>query len=141
MDRAREMLRKTMVMGLPADEERWPRFRVLVEPAAVSGPVDGNGVPYDPDAVVTPAVYDFVRPVCIVETSSSDDSPWLQPGQALVTIFDVDYESVQGADILELWLGGPGSGPASYRFDRVVQQPTLETLGVWQLLFKTEDQA
>ena len=128
-----------MVMGLPVEGERWPRFRVLVSAGSASGPVDANGVPFDLEGEVVEPEYRFERPACAVETTGSADSPWLSPGQVLFTLLDEEWELVRGFDQVEMWLGGVGSGAAVYRFDRVVQQPTLETVGVWQVLCKTED--
>jgi len=139
-DAFRAGIRRAMLMGMPAEEERWPKFRIVVSEQQYSGPVDSDGVPYDLGSVVVePAVYRYERPLCAIETSGSEDSPWLTPGQVLFTFLDEEYEQVRGFDQVELWLGGAGSGSALYLFDRIVAQPTLSAVGVWQVLCRTED--
>lgn len=105
----RDVIRTTMIMGLPNATAEKPTFRW--RPDRTFTTADPAGAPYDftasptttdapPDVQIPVAVEFSARPAGSLETSIGE----FDTSRVIITILDEDYELVRGAD--EVLLGG-----------------------------------
>lgn len=143
-DDFRAGIRLAMEMGRPVDPGAWPEFVIVTREQLAPSEGDADGVPWDPAAPA--AVEEFVRlrELCTVEMdpTANDERTWgsLQPGTAVITLLDEEYERVRGFEYVNLWPAGAAAAPVRYHYDRVLEQSNLDVVGVWTLACRTEDQ-
>jgi len=136
-------IRTAMGLGMPVEEARRPEF--VIEAPAVADPAtaDASGVPWDLNVVAPTVETTRVRPLCVIETAAEANTDGrfgqLQPGSIVVTLLDEEYALVKGFSYVNLWLAAQAE-PVPYFYNKVLAQPNLDVVGVWQLECRTEDQ-
>lgn len=135
-DQFRAGVRLAMRMSLPAEAERWPEFVIPTSPA-------GAGIGWDIDAPAVEAAERLERPLCVIERAAAKDEqhPWgpLQEGSIAVTLLDEEYRLVKGFSHVNLWLAAQEE-PVPYYYKKVLEQPTLDTVGVWIIECTAKDE-
>ena len=98
----RDAIHFAMTMGAPPDPSQQITFyfpETTINAGSV--PVDGAGVPFDPEAELTGTAPDPVQVECALEYFDAEDQPtsfgMMAPARLAVTLLDLDYELVAGA--------------------------------------------
>jgi hypothetical protein len=122
VDQIREVLRQTMVMGLPVDDLEKPTFYFKYE--VEWGAHDSEGNPWDwTDAPESSAQPSPVQPVCAFEFFSPlgrqgafpTEVGDFNPTSLVVTMFEEEFAEVSGASYAT---AGPGNTRFFFRFWR-----------------------
>lgn len=141
---ARDGIRLAMLAGMPADPSCRPEFVTIPAPAGIDpAATDTDGVPWDPTAIPNMPVPTGQRVLCALgwpaTVAAVENFGERQPAVVQVTLLDEEYALVKGFSYLNLWPAGVGTAPVRYMYRRVIEQATLDTLGVWILECTTED--
>lgn len=136
--RFRAGIRKAMRLGMP-NNAPWPVFFVPVVGVVDGVARDASGVPYDLSELGGgPEFREVTGVLCAVEDRPSEETPWLKPGELLLTFLDEEWESVRGFAFVERYLPFV-EAPVRFVFDRVLLGTGLDTVDVVQVLCRSED--
>ncbi len=140
-DAFRTGIRTAMLLGLPDDPERRPQFVTEMD-APLSVDMDELGVPWDPSGTPAPAPDLETRVLCAIEwlggSPVEERFGSRQPSVVHLTLLDQEYAQIEGFTYVRLWPTITGA-PVKYFYRKVLQQVSLDTVGVWQLECATED--
>lgn len=142
-DEFRAGIRLAMQMGLPVEEARRPQFVTLPASTGIATvTVDANGVPWDPTATPVAPEGTALRVLCALEPKGTalaeEHFGQRQSSAYLITLLDEEYAQIEGFTYVNIWPTLTG-GPVKYFYRKVVQQPSLDVVGVWQIECSTED--
>lgn len=142
-DEFRAGIRLAMRMGLPVEEARQPQFVTVPAGTGIATvAVDANGVPWDPSVAPEAPEDVAVRVLCAFEqrdpAQANEDFGTRQPSAYRITLLDEEYAQIEGFTYVNIWPTLTG-GPVRYFYRKVVQQPSLDVVGVWQIECSTED--
>ena len=136
-DEVRAGLRIAMGVGLPVDTADQPLFCFPVTPVA-STATDSSGTPFDwqsgrnDNAVAAP-----VHVPCAMEYTDASGGTGafgvVSPSHILLTLLDEDFEQVKGFD--RVIIGGN-----VYFYQRTLAPLGLVSVGIWQVLVRTDDE-
>lgn len=137
-DLFRSGIRNAMMMGLPQNSEERVTFRWTVK--RTYGVADSSGMPFNfSDAPATeetkadvqvPAAVEFVGST----TDSGTSIGAFQTPRAVITVLDVDYPQVEGAD--QVVLGGN-----TYQIDYVAPPLGLFDVSIYQIHCQAKDES
>lgn len=141
-DAFRAGIRTAMLMGLPVEEARQPQFVTITAAAQIDTSADANGVPWDPTAIPVPSVTVKQRVVCALDWKTPgpvvEHFGERQPSVVVITLLDEEYAQIEGFTYVNIW-PALRDEPVPYVYRRIVMQPTLDVVGVWQIECATED--
>ncbi len=134
--RFRTAIHAAMAMGTPPDPADQIRF-YWNDTRTSAVPVDTEGVPFDPSAVITTTSRASVTRPCAVEYIDANGQPTpfgsVAPSKVRITLLDEDYVVVHDADYVVI------SGD---RYLRLLEPPSygLYDVGVHQILYVAENE-
>lgn len=135
-DTFRAAIRSAMTMGTPPDTDYQMRFHWNPD-RTTAATRDGEGIPFDPTAVITSTTQPSTTVACAVEylDAAGQPSPFgsIVPSRIRVTLLDEEYEQVKDADYVVI--GGD-------RYLRHHEPPSygLYEVGVHQILYVAENE-
>lgn len=129
-------IRFAMDMGTPPDAADQIVF-YFNPTRATSATRDGEGIPFDPSAVITETPRPPARRPCAVEYLDASDEPTpfgsVLPAKVRVTLLDEDHQAVKGADYIVV------SGDRYLRH-HVPPAFGLFDAGIYQMVFLAENE-
>lgn len=132
----RAAIRQVYLLAAPAATADQASFHF--EPTVTwSGPVDGDGVPYDPSATKTVVTKPSVTVPCGIEQVTGSLEVPTRMGDVLQTrlkvyLLDEDHAKVEGAATMTL-------GGETYRYHHTEPPAALFDVGFWTLVFSAEN--
>jgi len=133
----RAAIRSAMSMGTPPAAADALTF-CWNSTDTTSAAKDGEGVPFDPDAVIVRTVKAPVTKPCAVEYTDASGTPTpfgsIVPSRVRVTLLDEDYAVVKDADYVVI---------AGDRYVRHHEPPSvgLFSVGVHQIIYAAENES
>jgi hypothetical protein len=125
-----------MNFGLPTVANDQPTFFMPQTVTSVD-PLDGEGVPFDPDSVLTTSVLVKKRAPCAVEYVDGDGKvetfAVVNPSKIKLTFLDTDYDTIKG--FLYCVIEGQ-----KYHYARTEPPVALGTIDVYTVHCKSEDE-
>lgn len=101
-----------------------------------TGPVDGEGVPFDPDSTVTRIIPPPVRVPCGIEYGSSADDKtafgMIQPSKVTISLLDEEYRLVKDAAYIVI-------GGEKFVYHHAEIPRGLFDVGIYTLIFNAEN--
>ncbi len=132
----RNAIRSVMDLGTPPADADQLRFH-WNPTKTTAATKDGEGIPFDPTAVITTTTPTPVNKPCAIEYIDAAGQPTpfgaIVPSRIRVTLLDEDYAVVKGADYVIV--GGD-------RYIRQYEPPSfgLYSVGVHQITYATENE-
>lgn len=127
-----------MRFAAPADVSEQATFFFPPVADASGAVVDGEGIPYDPDATVEYVRAPSVRVPCAITYSDATGSVErfgrLTSADIVLTLVEPDYRQVQGFEYVEV-------AGQRYTYRHTFPPVALFDLNVWSIRCETEDQA
>ena len=129
-------LHKAMEFGEPTRAEDQATFVTIVEPIVI-GPVDEDGVPFDPSERVSRTPQSNTV-ACAVEYVDRADRAerfgTLQPTRVKITLLDAEYQTVRGFDYVVV-------GGDKYVYRSTEPPVALGSIDVWTVYCTAEDES
>lgn len=134
--RVLEGLKKAMGFGEPTRDADKVTF-YFNERSQATGPVDEDGVPFDPEERIVNERPEGVRADCAVEYVDRADQPQTfgsaAASRVILTLLDPDYQQVKGFAYVV-------AGGDVYRYRSTEPPSALGTIDVWTVICVAEDE-
>lgn len=132
----RDAIRKVYLMAAPSAVEKRATFH-FTPTVTWSGPVDGDGVPFNPAATKTEVTTPSVTVVCGIEEVTGGAEIGTRLGDVLLTrikvyLLDTEYTQVQGCSTMTY-------GGETYHYHHTEPPAALFDVGFWTLVFVAEN--